>query len=111
MTLRRTVAAARSLEELEACIRMALCTQDRLDPKQTPLRAFPLHRKGRLCGLLFVAYGPRRMRCQAIWICDEHRILCYDSSGTRFAEIHLYESPEYPAALVSDGQSERRRSA
>jgi hypothetical protein len=96
MNPRRLVAAARSLEDLEACVRQMLCTQDRLDPNQTPIHRAKLFRHGQPCGLLFVAHGPRRMRCQAIWICDEHRILCYDSAGNRFAEIQLYESPELP---------------
>ncbi|MCS6975575.1 MAG: hypothetical protein NZM31_01025 [Gemmatales bacterium] len=108
MNPRRIVAAARSLEELEAYIKATLCSQDRLDPQQTPIRRTSLSREGKFCGVLFIAHGPRRMRCQAIWICEEHRILCYDSAGNRFAEIQLYESPEPPAPADLPFPSQRR---
>lgn len=111
MNPRRLVAAARTLDDLEACVRQTLCTQDRLDPNQTPIHRATLFRKAKPCGLLFVAHGPRRMRCQAIWICDEHRILCYDSAGNRFAEVQLYESPELSIPEAQAANSSHRRSA
>jgi hypothetical protein len=94
MTPRQDVVAAGSLDELERLVQRILCEQDRLDPNQAPIRRSPLRRAGRLCGFFFIVHGPRRLRCQAIWASDEHRILCYDSAGVRFAELKLCEAPE-----------------
>jgi hypothetical protein len=94
MTPRRTVVAARSLDDLMDTIHRTLCEQDRLDPDQAPIRHSPIRKAGRVCGLLYVVHGPRRLRCQAIWASEENRVLCYDSAGVRFAELELCESPE-----------------
>ena len=34
------------------------------------------------------------MRSYAIWTADEHRVLLYDSSGDRRAEVGLSEAPD-----------------
>ena len=34
------------------------------------------------------------LKTYAIWVCEEHRILFYDSTGLRFAETRLSDSPE-----------------
>jgi hypothetical protein len=94
---RRSAAIARTFEQLERLVRQLLCSKDRLDPQETPLKCTPLRRRNAVCGVLFVLHGPRRLRSLAIWVCEEHRVLCYDSAGTRFAEIHLAEAPLPPA--------------
>ena len=82
------------IEDLVAFVRQALCDHDRLDPAQTPLFRTPLTRGDKPCGALFHVEGPRLLRTSAIWAGDEHRILFYDSTGTRYQEVRLSESPE-----------------
>ena len=100
MTPRHAVVAAASLDELEKLVQRTLCEQDRLDPQQAPVRRTAIRRGGRFVGLYFSVRGPRLLRCHAIWACHEHRILCYDSAGVRFAELRLCEAPD-PAALAA----------
>jgi hypothetical protein len=81
-------------------VRRTLCERDRLDPEQVRLRQGTVQRRGRSCGLFFQIQGPRLLRTYAVWAGDEHRILFYDSTGERFAEARLCESPD-PAELAA----------
>jgi hypothetical protein len=92
-----SVAALPTLEDLYRHVLKTLCHHDRLDPEQTPLHQAVITRSGRACGMFFQAQGPRRLRTYAVWACDEHRILFYDSTGMRFAETRLSDAPEVPA--------------
>jgi hypothetical protein len=89
-----SVVALTSPESLVRFVRDMLCSHDRLDPMQTPIYQAPLKRHGRLCGLMFHVEGPRMLKTSAVWAGDEHRILFYDSTGSRFGEVRLSESPE-----------------
>lgn len=91
------VVALPSLEELVAFVHRGLCEPDSLDPGVTPLVQTPLLRRGRPCGIHFHAEGPRLLRTAAVWAADDHRILFYDSTGQRYREIRLSESPELTA--------------
>jgi hypothetical protein len=95
-----TVASLPTLEELRGYVLTALCRQDALDPKQTPLLQAVIARRGRPCGLMFEVRGPRLLRASAVWAGDENRIFFYDSSGMRFAEVRLSEAPD-PLKLVA----------
>jgi hypothetical protein len=53
-----------------------------------------LQRGGRPCGMMFHVEGPRMLKTSAVWAGDEHRILFYDSTGTKFTEVRLSEEPE-----------------
>ena len=88
-----SVVALPTAEALTRFVRDMLCSHDRLDPIQTPLYQATLNRRGRPCGLLFHVEGPRLLKTSAIWAGDEHRILFYDSTGTRFSEVKLSEGP------------------
>ena len=57
-------------------------------------------RQGKPCGIFFQVQGPRLLKTYAVWAGDENRILFYDSSGTRFAEVRLSEAPD-PLKLVA----------
>jgi len=81
-------------DELRHFVRDRLCEHDRLDPNTVPFFEGLLKRGGRVCGLYFEVQGPRLMRCHAIWAGEEHRILFYDSTGARFAEVRLSEAPD-----------------
>ena len=94
------VASLPTLEELRTHVPAVLCRQDALDPKQTPLWQGVITRRGKPCGLRFEVSGPRLMRTYAIWAGEENRILFYDSSGARFAEVRLSEAPD-PLKLAS----------
>jgi hypothetical protein len=99
-----SVAPLPTLDALYDYVRQTLCGHDRLDPPSTPFFAAQIHRRGRLCGYLFHIEGPRQMRNSALWAEEEHRILFYDSIGTRFHEVRLSDSPaldELPARLAA----------
>ncbi len=44
--------------------------------------------------MFFQMVGPRQVRAYAVWAGEEDRILFYDSTGVRFAETRLTESPD-----------------
>jgi hypothetical protein len=83
-----------SVEELAAFVHAALCEKDALDPQQAPLFRTPLRKAGRVCGLVFHVEGPRLLRTSAVWSAADDRVLFYDSTGTRFREVRLGESPD-----------------
>jgi hypothetical protein len=89
-----TVVALPTLEALRAHVRTVLCEHDRLEPEATPLFQSLLKRSGRPCGLYFQVQGPRMLRTHAIWVGEENRLLFYDSTGTRFAEVRLSDAPD-----------------
>ena len=89
-----------TFDQLRDYVRLTLCDRDRLDPGQTQLRQALIERRGRPCGLFFQIEGPRLLRTYAVWAGDEDRVLFYDSTGDRFAEARLCESPD-PAKLAA----------
>lgn len=90
----QSVLALSQPDELRQYVRKTLCEQDRLDPNSAPFFEGVMKRRGRVCGLYFEVQGPRLLRAHAIWVGEEHRILFYDSTGTRFAEVRLSEAPD-----------------
>jgi hypothetical protein len=89
----QAVAAFTAVEELAGYVHAVLCEKDALDPAQAPLFRTPLRRGGRVCGVVFHVEGPRLLRTSAVWSGDDARIIFYDSSGLRFREVDLSESP------------------
>lgn len=89
----QTVVAYAAVEELAAYIHSVLCNKDALDPAQTPLFRTPLQKGERTCGLVFHVEGPRLLRTSAVWSADDDRVIFYDSTGQRFLEAKLSESP------------------
>jgi hypothetical protein len=87
------VIALSTSEMLHGFVLETLCGHDRLDPAQTPLYGATISRGGRDSGMFFYVEGPRMLKTSAIWSADEHRILFYDSTGLRFHEVKLSESP------------------
>jgi hypothetical protein len=83
-----------TLEELRRHVLHLLCTRDNLDPQATPLHEAVIMRRGRPCGLFFQVQGPRLLKTYALWAGEENRILFYDSSGVRFAEVRLSDAPD-----------------
>lgn len=98
----RAVVAFSAVEELAGFVHSVLCEKDALDPAQAPLFRTPLRRGGRVCGLVFHVEGPRLLRTSAVWSADDARVIFYDSSGLRFREVALSESPSF-------GESEMAR--
>jgi hypothetical protein len=88
------VATLPTLDELRRYVLKMLCTHDKLDPSQTPLQQAVITRKGKPCGLFFQVQGPRLLKTYALWAGEENRILFYDSTGARFAEIRLCDAPD-----------------
>jgi len=82
-----------TLESLFEHVRQTLCAHDRLDPPTTPFFAAEIKRGGRVCGYLFHIEGPRLLKNSAVWTEEEHRIIFYDSTGTRYHEVRLSDSP------------------
>ncbi len=89
----RAVVAFSAIEELAEFVHSVLCDKDALDPAQAPLFRTPLRRGNRACGYVFHVEGPRLLRTSAVWSSDDNRIIFYDSSGLRFQEITVSESP------------------
>ena len=94
----RVVAAFSTVEELAEFVHEVLCDKDALDPIQAPLFRTPLQRSARVCGVVFHVEGPRLLRTSAVWSSDDGRIIFYDSSGLRFREVELSESPPFSEA-------------
>jgi hypothetical protein len=88
-----------NLDQLRNHVKRMLCEQDRLDVDQTPMLEQIITRSGRPCGVFFRARGPRLLQTHAIWAADEDRVLFYNSTGARFAEVRLADAPEPPRAL------------
>jgi hypothetical protein len=82
-----------TLESLFDHVRQMLCAHDRLDPVGTPFFAAEIKRGSRVCGYLFHIEGPRLLKNSAVWTEEEHRIIFYDSMGTRYHEVRLSDSP------------------
>jgi hypothetical protein len=93
------VVALTTGDHMRDYVRKTLCDHDRLDPGQTPIFGALIQRSNRACGMLFHIEGPRLLRTSAVWSGEEHRILFYDSTGVRFHEVRLSESPT-PEELV-----------
>jgi hypothetical protein len=83
-----------TLDELKAHVHDLLCQRNALDRGQTPLKHFIMKRAGRPCGLFFEIAGPRLMRTYAVWAGEENRILFYENSGERYAEVRLSDAPD-----------------
>jgi hypothetical protein len=95
-----SVTSLATLDELRQHVHATLCDRDQLDPGNTPLRENLILRGGKPCGLFFESRGPRLLKTFAIWSCEENRVLFYDSTGARFGETRLSESPD-PDALAA----------
>lgn len=91
------VVAFSAVEDLAAYVHQVLCDKDALDPQQAPLFRTPLKKAGRVCGVVFHVEGPRLLRTSAVWSADADRIIFYDSTGTRFLDVRLSESPPVSA--------------
>jgi len=96
------VIACAALEDLAAFVHKVLCEKDALDPAQAPLFRTPLRKGSRLCGMMFHVKGPYRLQTSAVWSADDDRVIFYDSSGIRFNEVRLSESPDLLVATVSE---------
>lgn len=92
------VVACAALDDLATFVHRELCNKDALDPAQTPLFRTPLRKGSRVCGMVFHVEGPRLLRTSAVWSADDDRLIFYDSTGLRFQEVRLSESPD----LTSD---------
>jgi len=92
--MKTTVLSLPTFEKLQKHVHQTLCSCDFLDPAQTTLTQALLQRAGKPCGMTFQVQGPRLVRVYAVWAAQEHRVLFYDSTGTRFAESKLLESPD-----------------
>src|SRR4051794_34710361 len=100
-----TVVALPAAEDLAAFVHQVLCDKDALDPQQAPLFRTPLKRGGRVCGVVFHVEGPRLLRTSAVWSADADRIIFYDSTGTRFKEVKLSESPNIAECGIRNAES------
>jgi hypothetical protein len=92
-TVEKSTLALPTLTGLSQFVRDTLCDRDRLDPFQTPFFRSPVKRGGKTTAMMYHVEGPRLLKSSALWVVEEHRLLFYDSTGTRFLEVHLSESP------------------
>jgi hypothetical protein len=96
----REILSLPTLHDLRRHVHEQLCRPDQLDPEQAPLQQAIITRRGRVCGLFFQVEGPRLLRNYAVWAGEENRILFYNSSGERIAEVRLTEAPD-PRGLAA----------
>jgi hypothetical protein len=89
-----------TVDALRRYVHAALCTQNDLDPRYTPLHELLVQRQGQPCGLFFHIQGPRLLKAYAVWSADEGRILFYDAKGERCGETRLSEGPD-PSRLAA----------
>lgn len=94
MQANRLVVSAPTLGELEEYVRLRLCEQNRWAAEQTTLQRFLIRRRNQVNGLLLQLEGPRAHKCHAIWAGPENRVLFYDTTGLRFTEVQLSDSPD-----------------
>lgn len=87
-----------SMDELKAFVHGKMCEFDNLDPLQSPLHSADIMRGGSSCGLLFQVKGPRLLKSHAVWVAAEKRILFYNSTGERVAEVRLKQALDHRAA-------------
>jgi hypothetical protein len=92
-TMLRSIESFSSLEELAKFIWISLAKPDRLDLDQVDRRIAPVRRGEALTSWEFLLEGPRRLRMVALWLVDTQQILFYDSTGKRFRETRLMNSP------------------
>jgi hypothetical protein len=95
------VVSLSTFEAIRKFVRETLCERDRLDPDQARLRQALIQKRDKPCGLFFQVQGPRLLRTYAVWAGEEDRILFYDSTGARFGEARLSDSPD-PEELTTD---------
>ncbi|HMF20362.1 MAG TPA: hypothetical protein VKE98_24345 [Gemmataceae bacterium] len=88
------VACLPTFEDLRQHVLLTLCRHDQLDPGQTPINQALIVRRGKPCGLFFQIQGPRMLKTYAVWAGEENRVLFYDCTGARFAEIRLSDAPD-----------------
>jgi hypothetical protein len=96
-----SVASLPTVEDLRRHVLFILCKHDQLDPSQTSINQAMIMRRGRPCGLFFQIQGPRLLKTYAVWAGEENRILFYDCTGARFAEIRLSDAPD-PRKLAGE---------
>jgi hypothetical protein len=96
------VIACAAIEDLAAFVHQVLCEKDSLDQTQSPLFRTPLRKGSRVCGMMFHVKGPYRLQTSAVWSADDDRVIFYDSSGIRFQEVRLSESPELNGATLDE---------
>jgi hypothetical protein len=89
-----SVACLPTVEDLRHHVLLTLCRHDKLDPRQTPIYQALIVRRDKPCGLFFQIQGPRLLTTYAVWAGEENRILFYDCTGVRFAEIRLSDAPD-----------------
>jgi hypothetical protein len=95
-----SVACLPTFEDLRRHVLLTLCNHDHLDPDLTPINQALIVRRGKPCGLFYQVQGPRMLKTYAVWAGEENRILFYDCTGARFAEIRLSDAPD-PVKLAA----------
>lgn len=91
--MENSILALPTLRGLSQFVRDTLCDRDRLDPHQTPFFRSPIAKRGKTTAVLFHVEGPRLLKSSALWVLDDHRVMFYDSTGSRFLDVQLSESP------------------
>jgi len=99
-----------TVAELQIHVKYVLCEKDHIDPTQADLRQALLKRGTATCGVLFQLRGPRLLRTYAIWSATEQRVLFYESTGIRFAELKLENGPKL-TDIVDDATTELKNAS
>ena len=79
--------------QLRQYVSHTLCRENDIEVGVFQVTERVLTRRGRPCGIYFCLHGPRSVKLTAIWETDKNTILFYGSTGERFRQTKLTDSP------------------
>ena len=88
-----TSAEFNDLSQLRHYVSNTLCRENDIEVGVFQITERLLKRRGQTCGIYFCLHGPRSVKLTAIWETDKNMILFYGSTGERFKQTKLTDSP------------------
>lgn len=80
--------------QLRHYVAQTLCRENDIEVGVFQITERVLKRRGRPCGVYFCLHGPRSVKLTAIWETEKNTILFYGSTGERFKQTRLKDSPD-----------------
>ena len=91
--MQQTRAEFHDYRQLRQYVSHTLCRENDIEVGVFQVTERILIRRGRPCGIYFCLHGPRSVKLTAIWETDKNTILFYGSTGERFKQTKLTDSP------------------
>lgn len=80
--------------QLRQYVSRTLCRENNIEVGVFQITERLLKRRGQPCGIYFCLHGPRSVKLTAIWETEKNTILFYGSTGERFKQTKLNDSPD-----------------